>query len=99
MTKKHCPHKLNCAALQVPFQALAKHSRTLSSRSPMSEPGTGGSGKQYNDHKIPAFAMRNLQSTSKLPRLAHSSGGSISKGVGAVSADIQAQQEQVCVYG
>jgi hypothetical protein len=71
----------------------------------MSEPGTGGSGKQYSsdhhrqysDHKIPAFAMRNLHSTSKLPRLAHSSGGSSSKGVGAMSADTQAQQDQVRV--
>lgn len=83
---------------QVPFQALAKHSRTLGTRSAMSEPGTSSSGRQYNDHKIPAFAMRNLHSASKLPRLAHSSGGS-SKGVGAMSADPQAQGDQVGVAG
>jgi hypothetical protein len=86
--------------VQVPYKALAKHSRTLGTHSAFSDPGTGtgSSGRQYNDHTIPAFAMRNLQSSSKLPRLAHSSGGS-SKGVGAQSSGTQAAGDQVGVGG
>lgn len=96
--------------LQIPAKALARASRTLasSSRSLTSATSPGGSGGHLpyggNDAlKMPAFAMRNLSATSKLPSLQQASmslgGGSRGGTIAASSAGTASDSQQVIREG
>jgi hypothetical protein len=81
--------------LQIPIQALGRASRSLASTSR----SLGGSGNStggklaYADFKMPAYAMRNLSTSSKLPQLQKGSVGAGSRssqpGISTLSASTQ----------
>jgi hypothetical protein len=80
--------------LQIPVKALARASWSLNTTS--ASLGAVGSGKYNNDTlKIPAFALRNLTTSSKVPSLQKTSGGSSSKGVATTSTGGLSDGEQV----